>query len=145
MGEVYEYLTDDCVSELYLLACTKISALKAHPKPKAWLIVASRLTAFSAIKESKPDLNSVPLEMMGSTEIDTTYEEALFEIWSQNNAPQKLISTLTKNETLVYHKLFVENKSINEAAKDLSLSPSAIRSFKKLIKDKIKWHVKKNI
>ena len=145
LGEVYGYLADDCVGELYLLACAKILELEKHPCPRAWMLVAARLTAHTLIKKHKTDLDNTPLELAHKTRVDTTHEDALFEIWLQNDVPQKLLRTLTKREKQIYHKLYEENKDTETVAAELDLSVSTVRSFNKLLKDKLLRYIDENI
>lgn len=145
LGDVYGYLTDDSVGRLYLLTCEKIKTVESHPCPKAWILVAAKVTALYMIKNNRKDLDSVPLERASVAGLDTTYEEALFEIWLQNDVPQKLLNTLTKRETQIYHKLYVENKDTETTAAELGLTVSTVRSFKQLIKDKLTHHINKKI
>ncbi len=145
LGEVYGYLLDDSVGKLYLLTCEKIKIVENHPCPKAWVLVAARVTALYMIKNNRKDLDAVPLERAPVTEVDTTYEEALFGIWLENDVPQKLLNTLTKRETQIYYKLYVENKGTETVAAELGLKVSTVRSFKQLIKDKLREHVNKKI
>ena len=145
LGEVYGYLTEDSVGKLYLLVCEKIKVVENHPCPKAWLLVAAKVTALYMIKNNRKDLDLVPLERASSAASDPTYEEALFEIWLDNNVSQKLLNTLTKREMQIYHKLYVENKDAETAAAELGLNVSTVRSFKQLIKAKLHEHINKKI
>lgn len=141
----YGYLAEECVSELYLLMCQKVQVLETHPNPKAWMIVAAKLTAFSVIKKYRHDSSNVPLENSKASKIDSTYEEALYSIWLENDVATRVLAGLTKRETQIYHKLYIENKSTLATARELDISVSTVRSFKKLIKDKIEFKVRKNI
>lgn len=146
LGEVYGYLTEDCIGKLYLLTCEKIDIVENHPCPKAWIRVAAKVTALYMIKNNRKDLDTVPFEEREYiTGIDTTYEEALFEIWLGNDIPQKLLGTLTKRETQIYHKLYVENKDAEAVALELGVKVSTVRSFKQLINQKLREHVNKKI
>lgn len=145
LGDVYEYLNEECVGELCLLMCEKISVLEAHPNPTAWVIVSAKLTAFTVMKKNRIYANSVPLDRANTTKTDSTFEEALYSIWLQNDTSQKLLSTLTNRETQIYHKLYIEKKDSETTAEELGLTPSTVRTFKKTIKDKILEHIKKNI
>lgn len=76
---------------------------------------------------------------------DVTYEEAIYNIWTKDNAGKNLLDQLTKKEALVYNKLFVEMKSTKEVANELGVSESTVRSFKKMIKDKVQMIIDEKI
>jgi len=137
LGEQYGYLFEDCVGNLCLLMCEKIAVLEAHPNPAAWVIVSAKFTAFTEINNNKNHANTVQLEEAKLIVRDTTFEEVLYSIWLKNSTAEKLAGTLTKREIQVYRKLCVENKDIATTAKELGITPSAVRTFKQTIKDKI--------
>ena len=131
LGNKYGHLMEDCIGELCLLMCQKVSVLEAHPTPEAWVVVAAKLVAFSVIKRAKRYAGFIPLERVRMVGTDTTFEEVLYGIWLQNDTLQKLIERLTKREAQVYNKLYVENKSVETTAKELGLSPSTVRNYKR--------------
>lgn len=145
LGVLYGYLFEECVGELQLLMCEKISVLEAHPNPEAWVIVSAKLTAFTVINKNKNHANTIPLERAKIVGNDTTFEEALYSVWLQNNTAQKLIGILTKRETQVYRKLYVEKKDIETTARELGITPSAVRTHKQTIKEKILEYIEKKI
>lgn len=145
LGVTFEYLTDECVAELCLLMCLKASVLEKHQNPKAWVAVAAKLTACTVKKRNNRAAKTLPLKDKATDGVDTTYEEALYSIWLQNKAPQKLLESLTKGELQVYYKLYVENKSAVTAAKELGVSPATVRNFKAHIKEKAQNYINKKI
>lgn len=145
LGDKHGHLIEECISELCLLMCEKISVLEAHPNPAAWVIVSAKLTAFTVINNNKKGANSFPLEKAKIIGPDATFEEALYSIWLQNGAPQKLLDTLTKREKQIYQSLYIEKKTAEATARELGLTPSTVRNVKKTIKDKILDQIKKNI
>lgn len=139
LGEQYTYLAEDAVAQLYLLACEKIDVLRAHECPKAWLIVAAKLTAKSIIKKHITELSHVftadPPELSAD---DNVFEEAVYSIWLQNKVPEKLIAMLTKREKEVYNKLYIENKTAKQAAAELGTTVNLINNVHKNLRGKIK-------
>lgn len=141
LGNYYSYLLEDCIAELYLLICEKIAIIEKHPNPKAWIIVAAKTTALKLIKKHKKDSLSQSLDLdVASDLIDETdvFEEALYDIWLEEKVPEKIISSLTKRERVIYQKLYIEKKKPKIVAKELGISVSTVWNFNKLIKEKIK-------
>lgn len=145
LGHVYGYLNDECVGELCLLMCYKISDIQVHPNPCAWVMAAAKLTAFSVINKNKNHAKCTPLDEAPQSKTDQTFEETLYSLWLKNDAPQKLINTLSKREKQIYQKLYEENKNIETAASELGITPSTVRTTKKTLTDKILKHIQKNI
>lgn len=137
LGAVNAYLFEDCISEIYLLLCKKISVLENHPNPKAWMYVAAKMMARTIITKSKNDNNNVPLEFLGSTTHDPTYDEVAYRIYLENDVNKKIFEKLTKREAQVYEKLFLQKKSVKEAANELHISESVVRTHKMAVKEKI--------
>ena len=145
LGNVYGYLNDECIGELCLLMCKKISVLESHPNPAAWVMASAKLTAFSVINKNKKYAKCVLPNEDLPTKTDPTFEEALYGLWLKNDTPQKLMDTLTKREKQIYQKLYVENKNTETTASELGLNPSTVRTLKKTLRDKILEHIQKNI
>lgn len=154
LGAVNGYLFEDCISEVYLLLCKKVSDLENHPSPKAWLYIAAKMTARGVISKHKNDQSNVslefsqsdaPLEDFLSTSHDPTYEEAMYHIYLESDIDQKILEILTQKEVQVYQKLFLQKKSIKEAASELCMSESTIRTHKMAVKDKIAKLIDKGV
>ncbi len=139
LGHTSHYLAQDTISELYLLMCKKIDVLKAHPCPKAWLLVAARQTAFGMIAKHRNNLSTLPLdEALNIGGYDDVFNMALYEIWIEDNVPEKLIASLTPREREVYHKIYTEDKKPVDVAKELNISSNTVNTIHKNIRDKIK-------
>ncbi len=143
LGPLFEYLADDAVGELYLLACQKVDVIKTCDSPRAWLIVAARYVAKGLIKKQKKDLNSVELTEALNSDDENVFEEAVYRIWLENKIPEKLIDSLTQREREVYIKLHIENKTPKEAAAELGVTVNLVHNVNKNLKDKIKAEIKK--
>lgn len=145
LGAVNGYLLEDCISEIYLLLCEKITVLENHPSPKAWLYVAAKMTARTVVFKHKNDNNNLPLELVGGTSQelagssshDPTYDEVAYHIYLESDVNEKILEKLTRREAQVYEKLFLEKKSIKEAANELCISESVVRTHKMSVKEKI--------
>jgi len=145
LGNVYGYLNDECIGELCLLMCKKISVLESHPNPAAWVMASAKLTAFSVINKNKKYAKCVLPNEDPPIKTDPTFEETLYGLWMKNDTPQKLLDTLTKREKQVYQKLFVQNKNTETTARELGIASSTVRTIKKTLTDKILEHIQKNI
>lgn len=137
LGTVNGYMLEDCISEIYLLLCKKISLLEKHPNPKAWLYVAAKMMARTVIFKNKNDNNNVPLEFLGSTTRDPTYDEVAYHIYLESDVNKKILEKLTYREAQVYEKIFLQKKSVKEVANELHISESAVRTHKMAVKEKI--------
>lgn len=145
LGHVYGYLNDECIGELCLLMCDKISDIEVHPNPRAWVMASAKLTAFSVINKNKKHAKFTTLNEEQPTKTDPTFEDALYSLWMKNDAPQKLLDTLTEREKQIYQKLYVQNKNIETTGRELGITPSTVRTTKKTLTDKILKHIQKNI
>lgn len=144
LGKLYSYVAEEAIAELYLLACEKIDIIKTYRSPKAWLFVASKLVAQGMIKKHKKDLLAVDYDALTETSSsDDVFEEALFAIWIEDKVPEKLIASLTKREREVYYKLYIEKKSLAEAAEELGVKRNLINNVHRNLRDKIKDSVKR--
>ena len=144
LGKAFSFLYEDCISELYLLACLKISVAQSHPNPVGWIIVCARLTAYTLMQNHKRDINSVPLEDSLS-DATNVFDEVLYSIWIENDAVLKIINTLTPREREVYNLIYIQGKKPEEAASLLGISHSTVRNIRKQLKDKITQKVYKGI
>ncbi len=144
LGSAFSFLYEDCISELYMLACLKISIAETHPNPAAWIIVCARLTAHTVIQKRKRDALNVPLDENLYDDSDV-FDEALYNIWIENGVALKLIEELTPREREVYNLIYIKGKKPEEAAKLLGISHSTVRNIRKQLKEKITKKVYKGI
>ena len=143
LGETYKYLTEDAVSELYLLACKKIQKLKTHPCPTKWLFVAAKLTAHTVVKKHRRDANISPLQDIPEQKSNSdVFEDTVYNIWIENQIPEILISQLSKRERQIYYMLYIENKSTKNIADELNISENNVRNINKNLRDKIHHAIK---
>ncbi len=142
LGNVYLYLAEECIGELYKLICEKIEIINNHENPKAWLIIAAKNISLETIRKHSNDLSTKPLEDNLNYATGNVDEDAIYNIWLENKVPEKLIARLTKRERQVYHKLYIEKKSPKEIAKELNIATSTVRNVNKKLRDKIIKDVK---
>lgn len=145
LGSLYDYIADEAVGELLLLACEKIDIIKTYRSPKAWLLIASKLVAQGMIKKHKKDLLALDYDALAEeASSDDVFEDAVFAIWIEHKVPEKLIASLTKREREVYYKLYIEKKSPAEAAEELGVKRNLINNVHRNLRDKIKDSIKRN-
>lgn len=142
LGQEHKELFEDALNELYLLICEKFQTIKSHPNPKAWLLVAARYTAQGMkskhIKHQSENINKAR-EISDKMDIS---EEAVYNIWLENNIPQKLINSLTNREKEIYTLIYIKDKKPKEIAKELGITESSVRNIHKNLKDKITEKIK---
>jgi len=143
LGENYNYLLEEAVSDLFVLTCEKVEILKKHQSPQAWLVVSAKYIALNLIKKHKKEQGFIPLDN-GYDKVDGTsvFEDAVYNIWLENKVPQKLIQTLAPREREIYELLYIQNKKPKDIAKELGISVSAVNNAHKCIRDKIKKAIK---
>lgn len=144
LGKPFSFLYEDCISELYLLACLKIDVAETHPNPAAWIIVCARLTAHTVIQKRKREMAEVTLDEDIPDNGDV-FDEVLYNIWIENGVALKIIDQLTPREREVYNLIYIKGKKPEEAAKFLGISHSTVRNIRKQLKEKIKNKVYKSI
>lgn len=139
VGVTYNYLVDDCVSEVLLLACEKSDTLLNHSNPGGWLVNASKNIAYNMIRKHKNDVKNIPIDdLLSVSSPDDVFEDMVFEDWIEKRVPKLLLSRLTNREREIYEMLFVQKKTPQEVAEELHISVNTVRNIKKSIVDKIK-------
>lgn len=138
-GVTYDYLVDDCVGEVLLLACKKSDILLNHSNPGGWLVNASKNVAYNMIRKYQNDTKNVPIDdLLTVSSPEDVFEDMIFEDWIDKRVPDLLLSRLTNREREIYDMLFVQKKAPQEIADELHISVSTVRNIKKSIVDKIK-------
>lgn len=139
LRDKYTQIGEDCIGEIYLLACEKIAVLKEHAKPDGWILVASRKVALSSAKKHNALLNKIADEDIDSIPSeDDVFEDALYSIWLDNGEIDRLLEVLTPREREIYDLLYIKNLSPKRSAEVLGISESTIRNTGSNIKTKIK-------
>lgn len=138
-GVKYQYLADDCISEVVLLACKKGRILLDHSNPGGWLVNASKNIAYNMMRKHQKEMRNVPIDALESVSSpEDIFEEMLYQEWLKKGVPEILLSRLTKREQEIYDLLFVQKKTPQEIADELHISVNTVRNIKKSIVDKIK-------
>lgn len=139
LQEHFAQIGEDCISEVYLLACRKIKVLKNHTAPDAWIIVAAQKVAQSEARKLYMKINSKFSEIPQDLPMkNDTFEEALYNIWLDNHSLEKLFDLLTQHEKDVYDLLYNQRLTSKQAAEIMNVSDSTIRNIHSMIKKKIK-------
>lgn len=145
LGHTYKAMAEDAIGELCLLMCERIETLKTHECPKAWLIVSAKFVALGLIRKQNKETDAISLDnIIAGTKGTEVFDEVLYAIWLENKAPEKLIATLSKRESEVYRKIYIEKKTVKETAKELDITENTIRNVHKNLRDKIVNAIKRN-
>ena len=139
LREKFDQIGDDCISEVYVLTCKKIKVLKNHDKPDAWITVAARKVAKNMARKHNTVLkNTTDDEITDASSEDSVFEDALYNIWTENGSIDKLLNVLTQHERKIYNLIYEKRLSSKEAAIIMGVSDSTIRNTVATIKRKIK-------
>lgn len=139
LRENFRLIGEDCIGEIYFLACKKIAVLKKHENPDAWIAVASKKVAQNMGRKHNTLLKHTTSEELGDVGIENNvFEDALYNIWMENGSINKLLDTLTPHERDIYDLIFKMRLPTKEAAKLMGCSDSTIRNTVAAIKRKIK-------
>lgn len=139
LRDKFEQIGEDCISEIYLLACRKIVLLKKHEKPGAWITVAARKVAQNMARKHNTLLkNSTDDEIVDVGTEDNVFEDALYNIWMEDGSINKLLNTLTPHERKIYDLIYKKRLPSKDVAKLMGTSDSTIRNTVVKIKRKIK-------
>lgn len=145
LGEKFDQIGDECMSDLYLLMCEKIDKLKKHENPDGWLIVSAKNIALNAKRKHNTQLKHMIVEERTYIRAeDNVFENALYNIWLEDGAIDKILARLTPRETEIYNYLYRKRLSCKQTAKITGLSESTVRNINANIKKKIHKGLHKN-
>ncbi len=139
LREKFEQVGEDCISEICVLACKKIAILKKHENPDAWIAVASRKVAQNvARKHTTITKKTRHDEITDKGSLSDVFEDAVYNIWMEDGAIDKLLNTLTPHEREIYDLIYKRRLTAKTAADSLGISASTVRNTVAIIKRKIK-------
>ncbi len=145
LGEKFDQIGEECMSDVYLLLCEKIDILKKHENPEGWMVVAAKNIAQNAIRKHNTQLRHTTAEEI--TDIpaeDNVFENTLYNIWLEEGAIDKLLKELTPREREVYNYLYRKRLTSKQVAKIMNVSYSTIRNISANIKRKIQNAINEN-
>ena len=146
LGNMYNDLCDDCLSDAYWLAVNKVSEMMKLEKPGKWLIGATRILSANIKRVRCRQLNRVSLESIEDIECsDDLFEIVLHNIWMEQDAYNYLKRELTKRELEVFELMFEQRKECSEISKKLDISESTVWNIRKNIKDKYRYAIKNKL
>ena len=146
LGESFEQIGEECISDLYLLMCEKIDKLKNHENPDGWVVVAAKNIAQNAIRKHNTCLNHTTAEEIIDIPVaDNVFEDALYNIWLDEGVIDKLLDKLTPHEREVYNYLYRKRLPSKKVAELMGVSYSTIRNINANIKRKIKREMNEKI
>ena len=146
LGERFDQLGEECMSDLYLLMCEKINKLKNHENPDGWIVVAAKNIALNAIRKHNTQLKHTSAEERIDIPVeDNVFESALYNIWLKDGVIEKLLDKLTPHEREVYNYLYRKRLPSKKVAELMGVSHSTIRNINANIKRKIKREMNEKI
>ena len=146
LGERFDQLGEECMSDLYLLLCEKIDKLKNHENPDGWVVVAAKNIAQNAMRKHNTCLNHTTAEEIIDIPVaDNVFEDALYNIWLDEGVIDKLLDKLTPHEREVYNYLYRKRLPSKKVAELMGVSHSTIRNINANIKRKIKREMNEKI
>ena len=137
------YLLEDCEAEVLALASEAGADLLYHPNPAGWFVLTAKNVVYNVLRKERKACDmtsSKPIEEVSDSE--DLLEDIVYENWIQQGVIEELLSRLSPREQAVYELLFVRGFSIREAAKELHIQESTLRSTKQNLIDKIKRDIK---
>ena len=103
LGEKFDQIGDECMSDLYLLMCEKIDKLKNHENPDGWMVVSAKYVALNAKRKHNTQLNHTITEEITDIRVeDNVFEDALYNIWIEDGVIDKLLAKLTPHEMEIF-------------------------------------------
>ncbi len=138
LGEKFDQLGAECISDLYILLCEKIRFLKQHENPDGWMVVAAKNIALNAIRKHNTLINhAIAAEITDIRVEDNVFENALYSIWLNDGVIDKLLDKLTPHEREIYDYLYRERLTSKQVAEIMKTSDSTIRNINARIRKKI--------
>lgn len=134
----YTLLADECLGEIYLLTCQKAAMLMKHANPTGWLVLVAKYKSIDLMRNFFAKAHTSVDDFDNYSIGDVCYSEAIYNIWIQDDAIGKLLSSLTKNEAIVYKAIFVDLTDIDDIAKELGVTRKAVLNTKSKIRKKLK-------
>ncbi len=143
LGSQFQYLLEDCESEVALIAVRRGAELLSHPNPTGWFVVAAKYVANNAYRKEMKRVSNLSSDTEIQIKVqDDPLESVLFDDWVKNGIPEALLSRLAPREREIYDMIFVQDMTTAEIAQKLSLSESTVRNIKKNVMDKIKHDIR---
>ncbi len=142
LSSQFQYLLEDCESEVALIAVRRGAELLSHPNPTGWFVVAAKYVANNAYRKEMKRVSNLSSDSEIQIKVqDDPLESVLFDDWIQNGVPDKLLSRLAPREREIYDMIFVQDMTTVEIAKQLCISESTVRNIKKNVLDRIKYAI----
>lgn len=147
LGGFYDVLYEESISALYLLSVEKIKELSSCGNPEGWMVISARNIGLN-LKRKRAKYTETHVSFAGQNMIsskDSVFEEVVYNIWTDQNATDIFISTLSPLEKQVYELMFIREMSSREVAGQLKISESTVWNVRKRIQDKSKKVIKEKL
>lgn len=146
LGDMYDDLKDECLSEVYMTAVCNANKLMASEEPEKWLFACTKIIALNRMSSRLKYLSRVTdTDMPNISTGDDVFELALYNIWLEQDVYRRLKEELTPREREVFTLMFEEKLSCKEISQRLSVSESTLWNIRKSIKDKYRYAIKNKL
>lgn len=134
LGTENESMTEDCLSQAFLIACQKKDELFSRDNPVLWLIATAKNCARhcrrTAIKEqSLFHPIDEQLDEVADDGGERFVQDLIYEDWIQRGVPQKLIDELNPRVKQAFIAKYREHKTNAQIASEMQISESTVRTF----------------
>lgn len=137
------YLLEDCEAEVLALASEAGADLLYHPNPAGWFVLTAKNVVYNVLRKERKACDMTSQKTIEEvSDSEDLLEDIVYEDWLKQGVIEELLSRLSPREREVYELLFVRGFSIKEAAEELHIQESTLRSTKKNLIDKIKRDIK---
>lgn len=124
-------ITKDITSDVFVLACEKISIVMTHPKPEAWLYTVAQ----NKLKEFYRRLNNSP-EILYTADFDNFADDDT--IYARRELELTIHSSLTPREYDRYLRYFIWGQTLEELALHEGITKANMAVRLSRLRDKIK-------
>lgn len=145
-GRHYDRFAEDCISEIYLLLCEKVAAVKNHENPVGWLSMTSKYVARNLMRREmlRGGCPAPENHAETPTAVDV-FEEAVYNIWVEQNAVDKILDVLPPRELEIYGLLYKEKLKPKEVAEQLGISVNTVWVINSSIRNKVEKAIKEKL
>lgn len=146
LGELYDNLKDDCLSDVFWLTVQKIKLLMKYQYPDRWLARSTKLVVMNVINSrNRQCAKTADIDVDNVAFSEDISELAIYNIWMEQDAYNALKRELTKRELQVMELMCEQDKTLQEIAKELNITQTTVRNIKKSIKDKYRYAIQNKL
>ncbi len=137
LGDAYDDLKDDCLSDIYWLLMRRADEIMTYRYPELWLATAVKFVSYNLVRARNKThgyIKDIDIHRVSFSQ--DIFELAMYNIWCDEDIYNLLKKELTKRELQLFELMFEQGKTNKEISKILGIEEVTIRNIKKHIKDK---------